>query len=150
MEDRIFTLHKNSSYYHDLTTLAECRTTLEEVDNKKNSTGKKVAISFIHSALISNNVNKVYAIYRSGVISRLSAYLPQEEFQPVILKILELITESNNPTKHINSNRTVDEVYKVMMVIYNIMDDGSPKKKTQKESVITMLDFLNNYYNTGG
>lgn len=79
MANRINTLHKNSSYYHDLTVLAECRTVLEEAQaGKRAGTGKKVSISFIHSALISNNVNKVYAVYRSGVIGQLSPHLSAE------------------------------------------------------------------------
>lgn len=28
MKDKLETLHKNSSYYHDISTLVECRTTL--------------------------------------------------------------------------------------------------------------------------
>lgn len=72
MVDKFNKLHKSSSYYHDLTTLAECRTVLSApTTSGKTNTSQKVAISFIHSSIISNNINKVYAIYKSQILKTL-------------------------------------------------------------------------------
>jgi hypothetical protein len=39
-----------------------------------------------------------------------------------------------------------------MMVIYNMLEESSSPKKTssKKESVVGMLEYLNDYYNVGG
>jgi hypothetical protein len=76
MEDKLKVLHKNSSFYYDILTLTECKATLAEAikAGRPNDTSKKVAISFIHSCLVSNNLNKIYAVYRSGVLSGLHCF----------------------------------------------------------------------------
>ena len=73
-------LHQNSVYYNDLTILAECRTTLATGTpaGKVVDTGKKVAISFINSCLVSNSINKVCAVYRSGVLTNLYSYIDEK------------------------------------------------------------------------
>jgi hypothetical protein len=76
MDEKLKVLHKNSSFYFDILSLAECRLALVEASKfgKAHETSKKVAISFIHSCIVSNNLNKIYAVYRSQVLQNIYCF----------------------------------------------------------------------------
>ena len=82
MENKLEQLHYNSSYYHDIYTLAECRMALF---SNSALTAKKVAVDFLSSALVSNNLNKMCALYRSRVLKTIYTLINHKELQPTIL-----------------------------------------------------------------
>lgn len=82
MKNRIECLPKSSQFYFDMSTLVDGRVTLFQGDSsdsvanvKKHDSTKKMVLNFIESSLMSNNVNKIYAVYKSEVIGELFRYL---------------------------------------------------------------------------
>lgn len=127
----------------------------------------------MQSCLVSNNINKVYAVYRSGILRNIYCYLAKEELQANVISIFEIATACFNPTLSINRFRSVDEVYKVIMVISNSIKPSKPSptkiastklkqttsmtnsiqpspENVDNESIVSMQDFVNNYYTLSG
>ncbi len=82
MKKRIECLPKSSQFYFDMSTLVDGRVTLFQGDSsdsvakvKKHDSTKKMVLNFIESSLMSNNVNKIYAVYKSEMIGELFRYL---------------------------------------------------------------------------
>ena len=66
----------------DISTLTDARITLymgEHDVKKKHDSSKKIALTFVESSLLSNNVNKICAVYRSQLIKELYRYLDDKD-----------------------------------------------------------------------
>ncbi len=65
-----------------------------------------------------------------------------------VLKIYLLVSECANPHLRRPQGRAIEEGFKVMMVMHNVIDLQRSQKKG--ETVVDMLTFMNNYYNFYG
>jgi len=74
MKHKIWNLPRNSLYYSDISLLMEHKITLHLIeDPTKNSkklqsnnvNSKNLSLNYVFSIIISNNLNKIYALYNS-------------------------------------------------------------------------------------
>jgi hypothetical protein len=85
---------------------------------------------------------------QSQTVRELYRYLEDRDLGEAVLRIYLLVSNCLNPHLGSPSVRAVEEGYKVMMVMHNILDLGSSPRKG--EAVVDMLSFMNNYYHFYG
>lgn len=143
LKDKITSLPKNLFFYQDFCQLMEDKITLNLMADSKETTDEKtlsdkgiqhdssklLALNHILSILLSNNLNKLNALYQSQIISRIYIYLSSkdEELKAKVMQIYSLVARSlkygsfDHKTKRkIQGNaKKIDEVYKTMMVVFD-------------------------------
>jgi hypothetical protein len=116
-----------------LNLMADSKETTEEktLSDKgiQHDSSKLLALNHILSILLSNNLNKLNALYQSQIISRIYIYLSSkdEELKAKVMQIYSLVARSlkygsfDYKTKRkIQGNaKKIDEVYKTMMVVFD-------------------------------
>lgn len=140
LKNKLQRLPKNSYFYNDFYQLMEEKITLNLIHSGSQSnelqekslqhqSSKQLALNHILSILLSNNLNKLNALYQSKIIEKLYIYLgsKDEELKAKVVQIYRLVSGSLKSLKSDYQTKRkiqchakkIDEVFKTMMVVYD-------------------------------